>query len=231
MALHDVDPNTTNRIEPMPQASDQSPTRSSDGTTAITNKQDGSSGAYVSTKDATVKVNDGTDNRVALGLLPDGTYGMKVSQEGYDVLSAEDDELIFNSSQNVFKIAKIVSLTIPAYSVTVPAVAGQASTQSTLVNVLHELGYRPAFKAFIEDTSFTGSDGLPAYRDAAQIELPLFVGAPGGFATTATRVWVENEYVIARAITVVYVGGAGYGSTLNIPAKNLKVYLLQETAN
>ena len=87
MALHDTDPNTTNRAEPMPQASDQNPTRSSDGTTAITNKQDGSSGAYVSTKNATVKVNDGTHNRILIGLLPDGTYGIVISKEGVDVLT------------------------------------------------------------------------------------------------------------------------------------------------
>ena len=112
MALHDVDPNTTNRIEPMPQASDQSPTRSSDGTTAITNKQDASSGAYVSTRDASVKVNDGTVNRVSLGLLSDGSYGLKVSPENVDVLTADDSELIFNSSQNVFKIVLTDTVTL-----------------------------------------------------------------------------------------------------------------------
>lgn len=32
-------------------------------------------------------VNDGTNNRIIIGLLPDGTFGLIISKEGYDVLS------------------------------------------------------------------------------------------------------------------------------------------------
>lgn len=211
--------------------------RPADGTAAAaTNKgaQD-SAKPFLTYKDAKLWVNDGIRATIFQGITDLGQSALRVLKPEapleFDVFNAPDEWLIFNSAQNMFKIAKIIYITIPAYSVTVPAVAGQASGQSTVVSVEHELGYRPAFEAFVEDTAFVGSDGLPSYRSAAQVELPLYVGAPGGFATTATRVWVENDNVIARGTTVVYVGGAGYGSTLNIPAKNLKVYLFQETAN
>ena len=88
MSLHDTDKSNDTRNVPMPNMSDSHTTRASDGTTAITNKKDGSSGAYVSTKNARVLVNDGTVNRVLIGLSPNGTYGIWVSKEGIDVLTA-----------------------------------------------------------------------------------------------------------------------------------------------
>ena len=202
MALHDTDPNTTNRAEPMPQAPDQSAQRLSDGTTAITNKQDGSSGAYVSTKDATVKVNDGTYNRVSLGLLSDGSYGLKVSQPGFDVLTAADDELVFNSGQNVFKIVASGTAVLP-YAAT--------GTQ-TSVSVTHGLGYIPIVLAFFEQSG--------TYSPLPVSELVL-TGADAGktsrlidaFATSTTVIFYHNV--------------ALYGFS----GDNIKYYLLQETAN
>lgn len=223
MALHDVDPNTTNRIEPMPQASDQSPTRSSDGTTAITNKQDGSSGAYVSTKDATVKVNDGTDNRVVMGLLPDGSYGLKVSSEGTDVLSAADSELIFNSGQNVFKIVATGTATIPAVTMSTSATAnGQSS-----VVIAHGQSSVPAVLSYIIDRS--GKYQQIPYSDADQ--LGWFALAGGGAAIYfASYIYAQTD---ATNVTFTH-----YATNINKgtsgdsrPATTVRYYILQETAN
>lgn len=35
-----------------------------------------------------ILIKDGTNNRVIIGLLPDGTYGMAVSKPGNDVIAA-----------------------------------------------------------------------------------------------------------------------------------------------
>jgi len=88
MALHDVDKSNDSRNAPTPNMSDQHAVRQSDGTTAISNKLDKSTGPYVSTQNGRVLVNDGTYNRVLIGLAPDGTYGIWVSKEGQDVLTA-----------------------------------------------------------------------------------------------------------------------------------------------
>ncbi len=206
MSLHDVDPNTTNRIDPKPQAPDQNPTRSSDGTTAITNKQDGSSGAYVSTKDATVKVNDGTVNRVSLGLLADGSYGLKVSQEGIDVLTAGDDELVFNSGQNVLKI-------VDKNTVTLTRTAGDFTE---LVAYTHSLGYVPAVFAFIE------------LGPTAHTPIPyILVDGTTGIINNIVKVSdVDNTQVLFSATAPS--AGTSFGTTTTYV---ITFYLLQETAN
>ena len=205
MALHDTDPNTTNRAEPMPQASDQNPTRSSDGTTAITNKQDGSSGAYVSTRDASVKVNDGTVNRVSLGLLSDGSYGLKVSPENVDVLTADDSELIFNSSQNVFKIVLTDTVTLTR----------GASDDFQAVTYDHNLGYVPAMIAFLD---YTG----------AKMPLPqTYINQTSGIVNEIIKVQdIGTSQVVFEAIAPT--AGSRYGSAQTY---TIRFYLLQETAN
>lgn len=214
MSLQDTDPNTTNRIEPTPQAMDQNPTRSSDGTTAITNKQDGSSGAYVSTKDATVKVNDGTYNRVSMGLLPDGSYGLKVSKPDFDVLSAADDELVFNSSQNVFKIVDKFSQPFTLTSA--------ATTIATTVTITHNLGYKPLIVSFVDITTLTnGTTGV--------YPVPVFVPGTGG---GTTNVFVMLSYLRVMNVsnsTVSYdVGIQGGVQTF---AGTITCYVLQETTD
>lgn len=42
--------------------------------------------------------------QIILGRQSNGVYGMKVAPAGVNVLNAPDDQLIFNSSQNIFKI-------------------------------------------------------------------------------------------------------------------------------
>lgn len=85
MALHDGDPNTTNRIEPNPQAPDQHLVRQSDGTHGITNKKDTSSGAYASVKDGALRIYDGSNVVIVVGVLPDGSFGHVEAKAGYGV--------------------------------------------------------------------------------------------------------------------------------------------------
>lgn len=88
MAIYDTDKNSDTRNSPTPNISDAHIQRRSDGTVGITNKLDASTGAFTSTNNARILVNDGTYNRVLIGLSPSGTYGIWVSKEGIDVLTA-----------------------------------------------------------------------------------------------------------------------------------------------
>lgn len=220
MALHDTDPNTTNRAEPMPQSSDQNPTRTSDGTTAITNKQDGSSGAYVSTKDATVKVNDGTVNRVSLGLLSDGSYGLKVSPEGVDVLSATDAQLVFNSGQNVFKIVASDTVVLAGRSLGATSSLGvSAALQSVAIPpgltkpLVIAVGSDDGFQYVNWSGPITSLDGLSGGNVVSTRKLVAYLGYNGSN--------IEFSYTAFNAT----------GSSWTIPAYTIRYYILQETAN
>jgi hypothetical protein len=65
-------------------------------------------------------------------------YGMKVSEEGYDVLTALDKNLILKTDLTMFKVF----------------MSGSGSvTGNTWYSVTHSLGYRPQFLVYLESTT------------------------------------------------------------------------------
>ena len=67
-------------------------------------------------------------------------YGLKVSKDGYDVLTATDEELAFStkySLQKIFLQGNII-------------VVGTPSTE-VISSVAHNLGYKPAFLVWVRD--------------------------------------------------------------------------------
>lgn len=218
MSIHDVDKSQDTRNSPMPNMSDSTTTRASDGTTAITNKVDDATGAFVSTKDATVKVNDGDTNRVAVGLLSDGTFGMKVSQDGYDVSTATDDQLVFNSNYNMFKIVASGSVNLGiVYTGTTVAAGTQSYT------LTHNLGYAPVVMAY-------------STQPDANMLVTSLVALP--YATFFTSGVLNGEFIATTYYTVTsttvtfYVThhtGTDYAPIT--PTWNVKYYLMRETAN
>lgn len=102
------------------------------------------------------------DNGVPIidfGQLENGTNGMKVAQNGVDVTTADDDQLVFNSANNVFKIAMSGSVDI--------SVSGSGPAQGT-ANIAHNLGYSPII---------IGSVKLPAGLSSETVAFP------GSYAT------------------------------------------------
>ena len=215
MAIYDVDKNNDSRSTPLPNASDAHLQRISDGTVGITNKLDGSSGAYTSTKNAAIKVNDGTYNRVLVGLLPDGTYGLKVSQLNYDVTTATDDNLIFNSNQNSFKIVKILTGTIPATSVSIGA--GASGSDFKFITIPHGLSYIPAILAFMYD-GFNMTP-LPYTNNGTTTQ---------GLVTLNYSATADATNVYVNAKTTIY---STLASNTSSATAGVKIYVLQETAN
>lgn len=212
MAYHDTDPNTTNRAEPVPQAPDGGLERYADGTTAITNKRNGSSGPYASTKDATFKVFDGTYNRVVAGLLPDGTYGIKISQIGYDVATATDSQLVLSSAFNGFKIVK---------SGTISLLKGASSTLGS-VTIAHERSSVPNVMAF---GGFRGGSYTEYYS-----LLPLTVsrssGADSGKVLYNIGVTVDATNITLFLETPDFASNTFYTSAMTVA---FRYYILEET--
>lgn len=143
--------------------------------------------------------------RVLLGKGQDGFYGLKVSQEGQDVYSAADDELIFNSNQNVFKI-----VATDTSSVFYPASSGQAQTV-----IPHNLGYAPMAQVYYYE-------GGTNYFNT-----PFPVFSPAGLAIFYLDYYVNETNLVVR-VTKYNVAGSTYASDSTI---NFRYYLLQETAS
>lgn len=174
---------------------------------------------------------DTTNSRVALGLLPDGTYGLQVSKPGYNVTDNNDSNLIFNSAQDIFKIIKsgTVSVTLSSSSYIYTLL-----TQTITIN--HGLGYIPANIAYVSvdnDFSLFGSLIQP-YTPGQYLALPASVYYLQTINTSPIakisqpmfNVWTQmddnNLYIIFNQYA--YNPGVNY-------TYNCKYYLLQETAN
>lgn len=165
-------------------------------------------------------VSDGTNDRVVLGYQKDGfgtgvDYGIKVSQAGYDVRTATDDQLAMSSAFNMFKIVQSGTATL-----TVPA--SMASTQVASTTVTHNLGYKPAFDVYITDGTAYGL--TPGQNQQTPfIQWYIVAGSIRGmFYTTVSTSTTTITFKYINGTTVTDVTG-GYIT--------FKYYLFRETAS
>lgn len=92
MALHDVDKNSMDRGNPSPNAHGKIISEAVRAhNTVSTSYSLGDSGektARIQMLNNNIVVYDGANQRIVIGILPDGTYGMAVSKAGFDVKDA-----------------------------------------------------------------------------------------------------------------------------------------------
>lgn len=152
------------------------------------------------------------------GQDPSGVISVKIAKPGFDVKTAGPNDLIFNSNQNIFKIVKVVDITV-----TLPI---SATSQIITQAVPHGLGYTPAFLAFHTVPNdvvalFPQTVGLNPNPTDFYI-LPGGTGSLSNILHCATSIDSTNVY-----FSVMY-GGSIAGSPYVFTSK---CYLLQETAN
>lgn len=68
-------------------------------------------------------------------------FGIKVSQEGFDIDTTDKKNLIFETKSNLLKVFKAGSTTFSG---------------SSFASVTHDLGYVPQFLVYIEDVTTSG---------------------------------------------------------------------------
>lgn len=174
-----------------------------------------------------------TDNAIALkffdaaglglaqfGKFADDTFALKVAKAGIEVSSATNDQLVFNSGQNVFKIVKTGTLSVPGGSFSTGSNQYSSLTPAG-ANVAHGLGFIPAFLAF--DDSGGASYTL----------LPNTLTAPQGtnyFANFTLSAFVDNTN-FGVSLTGWGFNSPALGTSFTYPTSNVRYYLLQETAN
>lgn len=88
MTLFNTDKNSSDRLSPTVNGHDVHLGRKALGTDSFAPRVEGSqTGARITTKDDRITVYDDSDARIIIGRLPDGTYGIAISQKGYDVIT------------------------------------------------------------------------------------------------------------------------------------------------
>ena len=169
---------------------------------------------------------DTTNSRVALGLLPDGTYGLQVSKPGYNVTDNNNNNLIFNSAQNVFKIVNTNTTSIP--SLTLPA----SNYYGNVITIPHGLNYTPILQAYakVSQTFFVpGGVGFVLKTILAYQQLPYSINQSAGLAAVDT--WFIIGLVDETNIYFAYEYIVSDLGSYTFPTTSIKYYLLQESVN
>lgn len=164
-------------------------------------------GRLISNEDRTKIIKDDSGTQRFLQGYRQGAFnnnvGLKISQEGKDVLTATNDELVFNSDNNLFKI-------VDSATVVLTKAAGVTFQN---FNYAHGLSYAPALLAFVL---------RPA--DGSFYTMPWIIP---NVSTGVISVMIQ-PYVDATNVSFFY---ATPGSTTEDGPVTVKYYLLQETAS
>lgn len=146
-----------------------------------------------------------------------GVTTLRVAQANLEVSNATNDQLIFNSSQNIFKIVKKVPISL-TYSHTATA------SEYHQTSVAHGLTYTPAFAAFhvIDPGMITYWSLSPAV--GSRPNPSSLVGASGGFVISLC--YAEVTVDATNVYLMVQTGGVEPTASYTFSAT---AYLLQET--
>jgi hypothetical protein len=207
---------TINDVPVAPQTDRVQPRQVASGTTRGV-QQLGGPNIYADAPNSRHVVTDGTVDRVWLGKIGDGAddWGLKVSEPSIDVASATDDQLLFDSSRNSFKIVSTDTISFAVGSL----VSGATTTQT----VPHGLTTIPAVMAFVNGT---GSTYLVANQHySVPVTIPVAVGGKYeagvnySFRVDSMNMYFDvSNYSSASPLT-------------DIGTASFKYYVLQQTAN
>jgi hypothetical protein len=245
MALYDTDKNSTDRSSPSPNTVDVvsndaikshqtiSTSYSGTGNTLLQRLQmannelagyDGSNNKILSITPNKFLYSDGSTNRVLMGVDSAGSEVVKISKAGFDPQTATNDQLIFNSNQDIFKIVEIGYITVPSLNTgtitagTINFVSSTFTYQYTTYNSANP----PA--VIIQQLTSSGF-----YTPISSGSLDLI-----RFGSTLSYAGMHNFQINNSSVAYYYtINGflssgttsQGYGNT------TFKVFVLQETAN
>lgn len=151
-----------------------------------------------------ILIKDSNDvNRALFGEFPDGSIALKVSQTGIDVLTAANDDLVFNSSQNILKVVQSGTATVTAIA-----------NQGTFNTVNHSLGYTPMVIATCKSPLFPGNNRA----------MVPYISSPDTTSKVVATVSNTREDLIQFGVEL---GSAATGSAGDW---EFKYFLLQESA-
>jgi hypothetical protein len=244
MTLFNVGKSAEDRSNPSINSVDVKINPSALNTASISPRASGTQIAgKITTKDSQIIANDGAYDIIKLGQQSNGGYGLifsngantkmyigkdgsgnyifKVAKDGFDADTATNDQLIFNSAQDTFKI-------VGKYTASFSATCAGFNESNTLFSITHNLGYQPLYIASVAITTNTLNGVTGTYP------IPYLLPA-GSNNTTGNNIWgflagVVPYTVSNTTIQFEAVVGSQNGSGQTI-AGTVTVYVLQETAN
>jgi hypothetical protein len=169
-----------------------------------------------------VAVQDGV-NKAVMGFYGDeNKFGFKVAEDGVDVFDATNDQLIFNSEQNVFKVAESGTISLSSQSIGAGASVDQKFT------IPHNLGRVPAFNAFVLVTN-TGQAAINQFPSTYYVSISNVYSYTESGGTGLNYAHIagidEDNFYFTRSVF----NGGGVSQT--IQGSTLKYYIYEETAN
>lgn len=215
MALHDIDKQNDDRANPALNADDNVNNRMSHKTIGTTYKTAGNpdTNRLIFDKGSIKGFDTNENNNIFIGYDPALSTRpiVRIAKDGYDQSTATNDQLIFNSDQNVFKIIEKNST-----SITHPI-----NTTLNLTYIDHSYGITPIVWAFFDTGAGSTYDQIP-YTITSQS------GANAGLTNSALTVTSTSNQIIFNLITPSFAGNTSYSTAYSY---NITYYLLQETAN
>lgn len=157
-----------------------------------------------------LSVSDGSAvERLRAGSFPDGTVKIKLSQATYDVSTATDDQLIWSSDFNLFKI-------VQTGTTTVDLAAGYGSYTEYTSTITHDLGSTPMI---------LGSVDFPPATLEGRFMLPMtLVESSGGTNGVGAFFRVNTDNFVCT------VKARNSGSDVYKGVYTFRYYILKETA-
>jgi hypothetical protein len=164
------------------------------------------------------------------GQYPDNSTALKVAKTGVEVSTATNNQLIFNSSQDIFKIVKKLPLTIPAFNTTF---GGTVTTGGSSAVVPHGQTFTPIVQVYVQGAIVNFNNG--SLLASTYVPLPIVTADINSyyFENQANNTEYPLSIVYGVDATNVYVQ-AFYKGTGNdadtIGSISGTIFLLQETA-
>lgn len=223
MSLHDVDKTSSNRITSVLNSADDVQQRMAQGTNQVQNSTEDEDDNGLRFLERQILAVQGGVNKAIMGFYgEENKFGFKVAEDGTDVLTATNDQLIFNSEQNIFKVAE--SGTVALVSQTV----GAGLSVDQKFTIPHNLGRVPAFNAFVLVTN-TGQAAINQFPSTYYVSISNLYsytesGGTGLNYAHAAGIDAQNFYFTRSVFN-------GSASTQTITASTLKYYIYEETAN
>lgn len=234
MGLHDVDKDGQDRLSPSLNQNDEVTERYAHGTVQNHNAGAEATSDGLKFLERQIIARQGGANKAVFGFFGEANkFGLKVAEDGVDVLTADDDELLFNSEQNVFKVVQTNTHTV-SYSFSSHSGSGFTIDNKT-DTIAHNLGFVPAIVVFVEyaggkfpvvnNTPLAGLSGGTGFT---------FGGGTGfAFAVTHASMSVDSTNLYLGISRWGNLGNGAYSASIDAESGSLtyRYYLLQETAN
>lgn len=164
-----------------------------------------------------------------------GQVIIKIAKVGYDVFTATNDQLVFNSGQDILKVASIVtgsiSVSFPVHNSGASSYIDGSDANATTLTMPHGLTGIPALFPHILDNSSSTYQPIASKSICDVLNGGGLYAGPFSFGLSTWSIWADNTNVYVTANRNYAVTAASNSVAAQSGSANFKVYCMQETAN